>query len=67
MREEKEEIQTEIKELKERKRKELLCETKEEMERREQGRHYASARWDDLRMYFSDFQWNDYCFRIKDI
>ncbi len=21
--------------------------------------HYASARWDDLRMYFSDFPWND--------
>ena len=28
--------------------------------------HYASARWDDLRMYFSDFPWNDYCFQDRD-
>ncbi len=27
---------------------------------------YASVRWDDLRMYFSDFPWNDYCFCFKD-
>ena len=28
--------------------------------------HFSSARWDDLRMYFSDFPWNDYCFRVRD-
>ncbi len=27
--------------------------------------HYASARWEDLRMYFSDFPWNDYCFQVR--
>ena len=28
--------------------------------------HYASARWDDLRSYFSDFPWNEYCFQVRD-
>ncbi len=27
--------------------------------------HYASARWDDLRLNFSDFPWNDSCFRNR--
>jgi hypothetical protein len=25
--------------------------------------HFNSACWDDLRQYFQDFPWNDYCFR----
>ncbi len=29
--------------------------------------HFASAPWDDLRMYFSDFLWNDYCFQDRDL
>jgi len=28
--------------------------------------HFSSARWDDLRSYFSDFPWNDYCFQTGD-
>ena len=28
--------------------------------------HYDSARWEDMRQYFSDFPWNDYCFRVRD-
>ena len=28
--------------------------------------HYNSARWEDLRRYYSDFPWNDYCFRAGD-
>ncbi|XP_050709244.1 uncharacterized protein LOC126994048 [Eriocheir sinensis] len=28
--------------------------------------HLASVRWDDLRVYFSDFPWNDYCFQETD-
>merc|ERR1711980_46320 len=23
------------------------------------------GRWDDLRQYYADFPWNDYCFRTK--
>src|SRR6201990_3332229 len=25
--------------------------------------HFGAANWSDLRLYFSDFPWNDYCFR----
>ncbi|KAK3884497.1 hypothetical protein Pcinc_011235 [Petrolisthes cinctipes] len=25
--------------------------------------HYSAANWDDLRQYFNDFPWNDFCFR----
>ena len=28
--------------------------------------HFNSARWDDLRQYYSDFPWNDYCFHGRD-
>ena len=28
--------------------------------------HYASAKWEDLRQYYSDFPWNDFCFRVRD-
>ncbi len=28
--------------------------------------YYASARWEDLRMYYSDFLWNEYCFQNGD-
>ena len=28
--------------------------------------HFASAKWDDLRQYYADFPWNDYCFRDRD-
>ena len=28
--------------------------------------HFTSARWDDLRQYYADFPWNDYCFRTSD-
>ena len=27
---------------------------------------YFSAKWDDLRKYYSDFPWNDCCFRVRD-
>ncbi|KAK8400926.1 hypothetical protein O3P69_002597 [Scylla paramamosain] len=27
---------------------------------------FASAIWEDLRRYFADFPWNDYCFRVRD-
>jgi exonuclease III len=26
--------------------------------------HYNAANWSDLRSYFFDFPWNDYCFRV---
>ena len=29
--------------------------------------HYTSAKWDDLRRYYSNFPWNDYCFCAKHI
>ena len=29
--------------------------------------HYASAKWNNLRRYYSDFPWNDYCFRVRDL
>ena len=28
--------------------------------------HYASAEWDNLRQYYADFPWNDFCFRARD-
>ena len=28
--------------------------------------HYNSAQWEDLRRYYSDFPWSDYCFRDGD-
>ncbi len=28
--------------------------------------HYASAQLENLRMYISDFPWNDYCFQVRD-
>ena len=28
--------------------------------------HFNSAKWEDLRQYYSDFPWNDYCFHVKD-
>ncbi len=28
--------------------------------------HFASVRWDDLKMYYSGFPWNDYCFQVRD-
>ena len=28
--------------------------------------HYASAQWDNLRSYYADFPWNDYCFHDRD-
>lgn len=28
--------------------------------------HFASTEWDDLRLYCSNFPWNDYCFSVKD-
>ncbi|MPC83578.1 hypothetical protein E2C01_078290 [Portunus trituberculatus] len=27
---------------------------------------FASARWGDLRRYYADFPWNDYCFCVRD-
>ena len=27
---------------------------------------YTSAKWDDVRLYYSDFPWNVYCFRVRD-
>ncbi|MPC53499.1 hypothetical protein E2C01_047393 [Portunus trituberculatus] len=27
---------------------------------------FASAIWEDLRKYYADFPWNDYCFRARD-
>ena len=29
--------------------------------------HFISAKWEDLRQYYSDFPWNDYCFYVRDI
>ena len=26
----------------------------------------ASAKWEDLRKYYSDFPWDDYCFHVRD-
>ena len=28
--------------------------------------HFASVSWADLRRYYADFPWNDYCFRDRD-
>ena len=28
-------------------------------------RHYNFAKWEDLRQYYSDFSWNDYCFHVR--
>ncbi|MPC41257.1 hypothetical protein E2C01_034845 [Portunus trituberculatus] len=28
--------------------------------------HFASTIWWDLRRYYADFPWNDYCFRVRD-
>ena len=28
--------------------------------------HFNSAKWEDLRQYYSDFPWDDYCFHVKD-
>src|ERR1044072_4676691 len=28
--------------------------------------HFGAANWSDLRLYFSDFPWKDYCFRGRD-
>ena len=28
--------------------------------------HFASAQWDNLRSYYADFPWNDYCFHDRD-
>ena len=28
--------------------------------------HFASASWGDLRRYYANFPWNDYCFRDRD-
>ncbi|MPC20711.1 hypothetical protein E2C01_013666 [Portunus trituberculatus] len=28
--------------------------------------HFASVSWGDLRRYYADFPWNDYCFRVRD-
>ena len=28
--------------------------------------HFASATWGDLRRYYADFPWNDYCFHDRD-
>ena len=28
--------------------------------------HFAYAKWEDLRQYYTDFPWNDYCFRVRD-
>ena len=25
-----------------------------------------SAKWEDLRQYYSDFPWDDYCFHVRD-
>ncbi|MPC85884.1 hypothetical protein E2C01_080683 [Portunus trituberculatus] len=27
---------------------------------------FASASWGDLKRYYADFPWNDYCFRVRD-
>ncbi|MPC51034.1 hypothetical protein E2C01_044871 [Portunus trituberculatus] len=27
---------------------------------------FASVSWGDLRRYYADFPWNDYCFRVRD-
>src|SRR6201990_869400 len=29
--------------------------------------HFGAASWSDLRLYFSDFPWIDYCFRGSDL
>ena len=28
--------------------------------------HFNFAKWEDLRHYYSDFPWDDYCFQIRD-
>ena len=28
--------------------------------------HFNSARWEDIRQYYSDFPWDDYCFHVRD-
>ncbi|MPC64530.1 hypothetical protein E2C01_058648 [Portunus trituberculatus] len=27
---------------------------------------FTSASWGDLRKYYADLLWNDYCFRVRD-
>ncbi|MPC64672.1 hypothetical protein E2C01_058792 [Portunus trituberculatus] len=27
---------------------------------------FAPVSWEDLRRYYADFPWNDYCFRVRD-
>ena len=29
--------------------------------------HFNSAKWEDLRQYYSDFPWEDYCFHVRDL
>ncbi len=29
-------------------------------------RYYPSGQWEDLRMFFSDLPWNEYCFQVHD-
>ncbi|MPC55363.1 hypothetical protein E2C01_049296 [Portunus trituberculatus] len=29
--------------------------------------HFATASWVDLRRYYADFPWNDYCFYVRDL
>ena len=29
--------------------------------------HFNSAKWEDLKQYYSDFSWDDYCFHVKDL
>ncbi|MPC44390.1 hypothetical protein E2C01_038063 [Portunus trituberculatus] len=28
--------------------------------------HFAYASWGDLKRYYADFPWNDYCFHLRD-
>ena len=28
--------------------------------------HFNSAKWEDLRQYYSDFPWDDFCFHVRD-
>ena len=28
--------------------------------------HFNSSKWEDLRQYYSDFPWDDYCFHVRD-
>lgn len=29
------------------------------------GSHIVAAKWEDMRLYYSDFPWNDCCFRVR--